>query len=139
MWLVQNVGSKLEERMKSGEINQTELMQEASEMMNKMKDIPGMGDMQSMLNKLGVNTKGAKMDFKGMQNRMNQEMKLTKAREHAKNAAEKKRAAQSASAEHIVRSEPKYTDDELADILKDTSNNRSGEEKKKKKHKSKKV
>ncbi len=125
--------------MKSGEINQTELMQEASEMMNKMKDIPGMGDMQSMLNKLGVNTKGSKMDFKGMQNRMNQEMKLAKARENAQKSAEKKRAAQSASTQHIVHSEPKYTDEELVNMMKDASSNGTGEEKKKKKHKSKKA
>jgi len=58
MGLVQNVGNKLEEKIKSGDISQTELMKEASEMMNNMKNIPGMGDMQSMLNKLGVNMGG---------------------------------------------------------------------------------
>ena len=42
MNLVQNVGGKLEEKMKSGDISEAELMKEATQMMGKMKDMPGM-------------------------------------------------------------------------------------------------
>jgi hypothetical protein len=38
-----------------------------------------------------------------------------------------------------VHSEPRYTDDELVNMMKDVSSNGSGEQKKKKKHKSKKA
>lgn len=140
MGLVQNVGNKLEEKMKSGDISQTELMQEASEMMNNMKNIPGMGDMQSMLNKLGVNMGGgAKMDFKGMQNKMNQEMKRAQAREHAQKVAAKKRAQKEAAAQQVVHEQPKYTDEELVDMMKDLTKDEPVVEKKKKSKKKKKA
>ena len=45
MDLVKNVGGKLDEKIKSGEINESELLEEA-EIVQKMKDIPGMGDMK---------------------------------------------------------------------------------------------
>jgi len=53
MSLVQNVGGKLDSKIKSGEIKESELMQEAGELLGKMKDMPGMGDIQSMLSKMG--------------------------------------------------------------------------------------
>jgi len=58
MNLVKNVGDKLDTKIKSGEINQSELMSEATEIMNKMKDMPGMGDIQSMLGKMGMGGMG---------------------------------------------------------------------------------
>ena len=39
--------------MKSGEINERELMSEATEMMKQMKNMPGMGKMEDMLKNLG--------------------------------------------------------------------------------------
>ena len=54
MGLVKNVSDKLDSRMKSGELNQTELMTEASEMLNKMQNMPGMGNIQEMLGKMGL-------------------------------------------------------------------------------------
>jgi len=54
MGLVQNVGGKLDSKIKSGEINESELMQEASQLLGKMKDMPGMGDIQSMMQKMGM-------------------------------------------------------------------------------------
>ena len=46
MGLVKSVGDKLDTRIKSGEIKESELIAEASELMNKMKDMPGMGNIQ---------------------------------------------------------------------------------------------
>jgi hypothetical protein len=54
MDLVKNVGEKLDSRMKSGEISQNELMTEASQMLNKMKNMPGMGNIQEMMSKMGM-------------------------------------------------------------------------------------
>jgi len=58
MGLVKNVSEKLDSRMKSGDISQNELMTEASEMLNKMKNMPGMGNIQEMLGKMGMGGMG---------------------------------------------------------------------------------
>ena len=60
MGLVKNVGNKLESRMKSGDINEADLMKEASEMLSKMKNMPGM-DAISLLENMGF-----KVNFKGI-------------------------------------------------------------------------
>ena len=59
MNLVKNVGGKLDDKIKSGEINESEIMAEASGLLGKMKDMPGMGDIQSMLKKMGMGAGGA--------------------------------------------------------------------------------
>ena len=58
MDLVKKVGGKLDQKIKSGDISQEELMREVSDIMGKMKDIPGMGDMESFLKKMGRNFGG---------------------------------------------------------------------------------
>ena len=58
MSLVQNVGGKLDSKIKSGEIKESELMQEAGDLLGKMKDMPGMSDIQSMLSKMGMGGPG---------------------------------------------------------------------------------
>jgi len=55
MDLVKKVGGKLDQKMKSGDISQEEIMKEVSEIMGKMKDIPGIGNMESFLKKMGRN------------------------------------------------------------------------------------
>jgi hypothetical protein len=73
MWSIP--GGKLEEKIKSGNLKESELLQEASEIMDKMKDIPGI---KQMMSKMGMN---GKMDFKGMANKMQQHMKGSKTKE----------------------------------------------------------
>jgi hypothetical protein len=43
MGLIKNVGDKLDTKLKSGELKESEMIQEATEIMNKMKNMPGMG------------------------------------------------------------------------------------------------
>jgi hypothetical protein len=43
--IVQTMGSKLEEKMNLGEIDENEIMNEGIEMIQKMKDMPGFGDL----------------------------------------------------------------------------------------------
>jgi hypothetical protein len=98
--LVKNVGSKLDEKIKAGDMKESELLEEASELMKKMKNMPGMGDLQGMLNKMGMN-KG-KVNVDAMQSNINQKLKETKNRERLlKKLAEKKmqQAAQAAQAQ----------------------------------------
>ena len=140
MGLVQSVGSKLENKMKSGDISEAELMKEASEMLTKMKDVPGMGDIQSMMGKMGMNLGGSKMDMKGMEARMKQEMKKEQTREQARKQGELNRMKRqmAANVQTTVNSPPKYTDDELITMMEqgeapDSSAKKTSKNKKKKK------
>ena len=71
-------------------------------MMKKMKDMPGMGDIQSMMSKMGMNPQGkgpGKVNVSAMQNNLDKKLKEAKNRERIlRNLAEKK-AAQTAAAQ----------------------------------------
>jgi hypothetical protein len=91
--LVKKVGTKLDEKIKTGDMKESELLEEASELIKKMKGMPGMGDIQSMLSKMGMNMgKGSgKVNVDAMQSNLNQRMKEAKNRERLlKKLAEKK-------------------------------------------------
>ena len=76
MDLVKTVGSKLEEKIKSGEIKQSELLKEAGDMLKKMKEMPGMGSMQSMFKDMGMPMpSGGKMNFGAMESKLNANIK----------------------------------------------------------------
>jgi hypothetical protein len=98
MGLVKSVGDKLDTRIKSGEIKESELIAEASELMNKMKDMPGMGNIQSMLNKMGMGNLGGKVNTSAMESQLNSRMKMAKMKERMKAKSEAKAAATSANA-----------------------------------------
>ena len=49
MDLVKNVGSKLDNKIKSGAIKESELLEEASELVNKMKNMPGMDNLEKFI------------------------------------------------------------------------------------------
>lgn len=99
MGLVKNVGSKLDERIKSGEIKESELYSEATEIMNKMKDMPGMDNIQSMLRQMGMAGgampnlgRNTKVDVNAMQNHLSRLEKNAKMKESMKKKAELKHA-----------------------------------------------
>lgn len=71
MSLVKNVGSKLDEKLKKGDINETELLKEAGEMMQHMKNMPGMKEMMS---KMGMGG-GGKMNMGAMQANLEKSMR----------------------------------------------------------------
>ena len=79
--MIKKVGSKLDEKIKSGEIKESELMKEASELMEKMKNMPGMGGMDQILSKMGVPTGKNKINFGAMQARMKTNVKQATQRE----------------------------------------------------------
>tara|TARA_Y100000389_G_C17471266_1_gene531328 strand:+ start:16202 stop:17263 length:1062 start_codon:yes stop_codon:yes gene_type:complete len=53
--MVKTVGQKLDERVKNGEIKESEMLEEATEMMKDIKGIPGMSHLKDMLRKMGMN------------------------------------------------------------------------------------
>ena len=88
MNIVKSIGSRLEEKFKSGEIKESELMEEAQDIMKKMETMPGIKEMMSTM---GMNP-GGKFDFKGMANKMQQNMKQTKTKERMQEKLKKKNA-----------------------------------------------
>lgn len=88
MGLVKTVGDKLDARIKSGELKESELISEATEMMNKMKNMPGMGNIQSMLSKMGLGGMGGKLNTGAMQAQLNKNMKMAQTKERIRAKAE---------------------------------------------------
>ena len=99
--LVHKVGDKIDKKIKSGELKESELLQEATEMLEKMKGMPGMGGLDAMFKKFA----GGKVDLSGMQAKMGQNMKQAKTKERLqKKLADKK-----------LQVEPKFTAGEPAE------------------------
>ena len=84
MELVKNIGTTLETKIKKGDLKESELLEEAAEIMKKMTLLPGMKEMMS---KMGM---GGKMDFKGMSNKIQENLKLTKTKERLQRKREER-------------------------------------------------
>ena len=129
MGLVKTVGDKLDGKMKSGELKESELIAEATEIMNKMKNMPGMDNIQAMLSKMGMSGmagmaglggKGGKVNMAAMEAQLNSKMKMAKTKERiiAKaQAAAKTKMEQ--EAQYAVQSQqtPTYSEEELLKLF----------------------
>ncbi len=116
MGLVKTVGDKLDTRIKSGEIKESELIAEASELMNKMKDMPGMGNIQSMLNKMGMGNLGGlggKVNTAAMGSQLNKRMKMAQMKERMRAKASTKAEAPATP----VAPEPTISEEEILKIF----------------------
>ncbi len=81
MGMIKKVSSKLDQKLKSGELNESELMKEASELVDKMKNTPGMKNMESMLKKMGMGGKNSKVNMNLFQSMMKQNVKKSSQKE----------------------------------------------------------
>jgi hypothetical protein len=89
MGLIKNVGDKLDSKLKSGELKESEMIKEATEIMNKMKNMPGMGNIQSMLSKMGMGgLGGGKLNTKAMESQLNKRLKMAMTKERIRTKAE---------------------------------------------------
>jgi hypothetical protein len=84
--LVKNIGSKLEDKIKKGDLKESELLEEASQIMEKMQDIPGM---KEMMGKMGM---GGKVDFKAMSNKIQENLRKSKTKERLNKKREERAA-----------------------------------------------
>ena len=93
MEMVKNVGGKIDEKIKSGEIKESELMSEGVEILNKMKNMPGMENMASMLSKLGIPGigKGTKLNTSAIESQLQKNLKIAQMKERMKNKISKKK------------------------------------------------
>jgi hypothetical protein len=102
--IIKTVGSKLDSKLKSGELKESEIMQEASELMSKMKNMPGMNNLASMLSKMGMSMPGGgmggggKVNFGAMQSQLNKNMKQAQMRERLLKKVQEKQASATAAA-----------------------------------------
>jgi hypothetical protein len=116
MGLVKNVGEKLDSRIKSGDINESELLSEATELMGKMKNMPGMDNIQEMMAKMGLGKK-AKVNTAAMEAKMAQLEKSEQLKEQIRKNAEEKRAKTATTVAPPVTTGPSLTDEQLISIF----------------------
>jgi hypothetical protein len=110
MGLVKKAGSKLDEKIKSGEIKKSELMEEAGELMKKVEGMPGMGNINKILKQMGVDGmpgmpnmgKNAKFNKGAFKAHMEREMNREKMKERMARQSE----------EHKIKMEQKKVQDE---------------------------
>jgi len=103
MNMVKNVGAKLDDKFKKGDIKESELMKEASDLLSNMKNMPGMGDLSSMLSKMGMSGlgglaglggKGGKVNMGALQSHLQQNMKNAKMKERMQTKLQQKQHQQ---------------------------------------------
>ena len=120
MSLVKKVGNRLEEKIKSGEIKESELLKEASEFMTKMKDMPGMGNMKNVLGQMGMSGLGKDMKvnmgalngmMRGAQARDRLRAKLAKKNEERAKAGHPVATSKFSTGEKVEKSIRKPTND----------------------------
>jgi hypothetical protein len=115
MGLVKTVSSKLDSKIKSGDLKESELISEATDLMNKMKNIPGMENIQSMLNKMGFS---GKVNTNAMQSQLNKNMKQALNKERMLSKLEAKRLAkEKEQSANIPQSSMSVNDEEIVKIF----------------------
>ena len=137
MGLVQSVGSKLDDKMKSGEIKESELISEATEIMNKMKNMHGMSDIQAMLSKMGMagmgglGNLGGKVNTSAMEAQLERKLKLAKQKERMKAKLDATRLAKenellaAAQASINTPSKPELSTEDIIKIFSNENNNQN--------------
>ena len=98
MKMVKRLGDSLDGKIKSGELKESELMEEAAELMEKLKKVPGMKNMKDLFGQMGLDGLDmfggqgkAKLNLGAMQGQMNRNVRMAKQRDRmrAKLAARK--------------------------------------------------
>lgn len=134
MGIVNKVTNKLEGKIKSGDIKESELLSEATEMMQQMKNMPGMGNMQSLFSKMGMGMDmfggGGKVDTKATEEQLKRKLKLAKTKERIRAKAEaNEKARQLNTLAEIAKKQEKQegeylknkiSDEDLVDMFKNT-------------------
>lgn len=123
MNIIKNIGSKLDEKLKSGEINESELMTEGAELLQKLKNTAGMGDIQKMFSQFNIPglNKGSKINVNAMESQLNKNIKHAKMKERIKAKLEAKHAKQELEKLLQQQNAPEtqaLTDEELVKIFR---------------------
>lgn len=114
--LVHSVGDKLDKKIKSGDLKESELIEEATEMFEKIKDMPCMKQFESMF---------GKMNPKATQSKINEHLKKAKMKERLRDKLK-------------MREKTEVPEVKEKDTKEDTSKEKNTSENPKKKNKKKK-
>jgi hypothetical protein len=121
MNMVKNIGGKIETKIKSGEIKESELMSEGMDLLNQMKNMPGMGDMSKLFSQMGIPGlgKNTKVNMGAMEAQMNKNMKLAKMKERmrAKSDAKEATTAKQPTTPLVEPVKPALSEEELIKIF----------------------
>ena len=119
MGMVKNIGNKIDEKIKSGELKESELMSEGMDLLNKMQSMPGMGDMQKMFSQMGIPGlgKGAKMNMGAMEAQLNKNMKAAKMRERMQAKAQANKSQTGKSQTNQTTNTPSISEEEIIKIF----------------------
>ena len=140
--MVKKVGSKLDAKLKSGEIKESELMEEASELMNKMKDMPGMKNMESMLSRMGLPTggKNSKVSMNQFQAHMKSNIAKAKQKERMLRKLEERKRMREQQNKNIQYTASSWsgTNEKVEKTDRNSNPKKNNKKKKKKKNRKKK-
>jgi len=116
MNMVKNIGGKIETKIKSGEIKESELMSEGMDLLNQMKNMPGMGDMSKIFSQMGIPGlgKNTKVNMGAMEAQMNKNMKMAKMKERMRAKSDAKEATTAKPVEPV---KPALSEEELIKIF----------------------
>jgi hypothetical protein len=119
MNMVKNIGGKIESKIKSGEIKESELMNEGMDLLNKMKSMPGMGDMSKIFSQMGIPglDKNTKVNMGAMEAQMNKNMKMAQMKERMRAKAAQKTQPQQATPSSLPMEKPALSEEELIKIF----------------------
>ena len=121
MNIIKNIFSKLDEKIKSGEIDETELMTEGAEMFQNLKNTFGTGGVQKMFNQFMGG--GNKANLSAMESQLNRNLKNAKMKERMKNKMAAKKSSQdidnmiNLQTQTPTQTQQKMSDDELIKIF----------------------
>ena len=98
MGLINNVSGKLDRKLKSGDINESELLKEASVIMQQMKDMPGMKNMMSKMG-MDMGKMGGKMNTSAMQANLDRNIKSANQKDRMRSKLAERQAQAQAQAQ----------------------------------------
>lgn len=136
--MVKKVGNKIEQKIKSGELKESELMEEAQEMMKKMNGMPGMKNFQKMFGQMGMPMNG-KMNMNHFNSVMQNNIKLSKQKERMLEKLRKRKEERERMQQQQHNPQPQeFTHSVFKGEEKMEKSKRGNKKKKKKKRKKKK-
>jgi membrane protease subunit (stomatin/prohibitin family) len=94
-------------------------MNEGMDLLNKMKSMPGMGDMSKIFSQMGIPglDKNTKVNMGAMEAQMNKNMKMAQMKERMRAKSEQKAQAAPAQATHTPSANPALSEEELIKIF----------------------
>ena len=93
MSIVNNIGGKIDKKMKDGSIKESELLEEATSIFKNMKSMPGMENFDELFKTMNLDNfmpKNGKFNNNAFQNMMDQNIKMSKMRERMRKKAQNK-------------------------------------------------